>query len=362
MYPDLGGLETYAYELGENLAKKNNKITIICSYKNKSKAKFHNNITLKRIKYDLKFSNTPVVFGLYRKLIKICKKNRYDLIISHTPVPYFADIAALIARNKKIPHIIIYHCGSLYKKSFVDLLAWIYEQTIERITLNSSDKIVVFSKFVKDYLSKKRIKRVKYIKMGFDIPKKFPKKNSSKKNILFVGNLDRSHRWKGIEFLIKAMKIVQKRYKCRLIIAGEGNFINHYKKIAQKLKVDIYFAGKKDKKGLKNLYLNSKLLVLPSTSNAESFGRVIIEAAAYGVPSVGSDIGGIPDVINDNVTGMLVKPKDIEGLAKKIEKLIENKKLYGRLSHNAYKYAKDYNWNKSIKKIGEIIKDVTNKP
>lgn len=363
VYPDVGGLETYVFELANELAKKSHKITIVSSLKNKAKIKYNENISVKRIPYNFKISNTPICLNLYFVLSELHKKNKFDIIISHTPVPFFSDIGMIFSKANKIPHIIFYHCGGLLKGSLVDILSWIYEKTFQKITLTLADKVVVLNPFVEKYL---RLKNVDNVQMGFNLPEiskeKLEKNVQNRSNkIIFVGKLEKSHNWKGVDYLIKAMKIVQSKYDYELTVVGDGNMKNYYKNLAKNLSVKCNFIDEKNNKELSFIYKDSKILVLPSFNNAESFGRVIIEAASYGVPAIGSKIGGIPHVIKDKETGLLVQPKDIKGLAKSITYLIENEKKYIEMSKNAYNNSKNYSWNQSINEISKLIKNVTNK-
>ena len=90
---------------------------------------------------------------------------------------------------------------------------------------------------------------------------------------------------------------------------------------------------------MENIIPNCDFLVLPSFS--ESFGLVLIEALACGKPVIGSDVGGISEIINDDV-GLLVNPNDVSSISNSIDKLVDDEDLRVSLSRNARNRAKDF--------------------
>ena len=90
---------------------------------------------------------------------------------------------------------------------------------------------------------------------------------------------------------------------------------------------------------VENIIPSCDVLVLPSFS--ESFGLVLIEALACGKPVIGSNVGGITEIINDSV-GLLVNPNKVSSIARSIDKIINDDELRNALSMNARNRAKDF--------------------
>lgn len=151
--------------------------------------------------------------------------------------------------------------------------------------------------------------------------------------VLFVGNLIKR---KNVDSLIEAKKIANSDYY--LVIVGNGPL---YKKLTKKVEDenirDVIFTGSRD--DVENIIPSCDVLVLPSFS--ESFGLVLIEALACGKPVIGSDVGGIGEIITDDV-GLLVNPKKISSIAKAIDKLINDDNLRLVMSMNARGRALDF--------------------
>lgn len=163
----------------------------------------------------------------------------------------------------------------------------------------------------------------------------FKKENNleDKPIVLFVGNLIKR---KNVDSLLEAKKISNADYY--LVIVGDGPL---YKKLSKKVEDenirDVLFTGSRN--DVENIIPSCDVLVLPSFS--ESFGLVLIEALACGKSVIGSDVGGISEIINENV-GMLVNPNKISSIAKAIDNMINDENLRQVLSMNARSRAKDF--------------------
>lgn len=151
--------------------------------------------------------------------------------------------------------------------------------------------------------------------------------------VLFVGNLIKR---KNVDSLLEAKKIANSDYY--LVVVGDGPL---YKKLTKKVEDenirDVIFTGSRG--DVENIIPSCDLLILPSYS--ESFGLVLIEALACGKPVIGSDVGGISEIINDDV-GLLINPNKVSTIAKAIDKLVNDEDLRLILSMNARNRALDF--------------------
>lgn len=185
--------------------------------------------------------------------------------------------------------------------------------------------------------------------------------------ILFVGRVSPE---KGVHILLQAFKqIVNDLPKdFKLVIAGPltstfnsaeisgyANAVMSYTK--EKLGERIVFTGAIDRNSLRILYSNAYCFVLPSL--AEAFGMVLLEAMASGTPPIGSTAGGIPDIIIDNVNGLLFRKGDWRDLANKILLIIQDRALRNKLALNSRRIVeKVYGWYSitlRIKRYYEVL-------
>lgn len=136
---------------------------------------------------------------------------------------------------------------------------------------------------------------------------------------------------KGHHVLIDAVRIALERHEnLRLLIVGDGPLRDKLEAYVKELQLSskMVFAGRRKDSTL--LLKLADLFVLPSTER-EGLGMALLEAMAEGLPVIGSNVGGIPEVIEDTVNGFLVAPGDSYGLAAAIEKLATDKVMRNRM-------------------------------
>ena len=151
--------------------------------------------------------------------------------------------------------------------------------------------------------------------------------------VLFVGNLIKR---KNVDSLLEAKKIANSDYY--LVVVGDGPLFKKLKKKVEDENIrDVIFTGSRN--DVENIIPSCDLLVLPSFS--ESFGLVLIEALACGKPVIGSNVGGITEIITDDV-GVLVDPNKIPSIARAIDNLVNDEDLRHVLSLNARSRAIDF--------------------
>ncbi len=123
---------------------------------------------------------------------------------------------------------------------------------------------------------------------------------------------------KGIQHLLRALKVMQ--YPVHLSIVGEGNYQQQLIELAAEYEVadKVTFHGYCPRERLVDLYSASDIFVLPTM--AESFGLVFIEAMACGVPIIGTRVGGVPDIVQEE-NGILVEPDDYLAVRRAIDEL-----------------------------------------
>ena len=159
----------------------------------------------------------------------------------------------------------------------------------------------------------------------------------NRKRILLVANLTPI---KGIPYLLQALaKIKEKRQDFVLDIVGDGAKRGEYEELTEELGLQdvIKFHGRKLKEEVAAFMRSSDFLVLPSLY--ETFGAVIIEALASGKPVVASDIGGIKDIITEDL-GILTPPGDMHRLSQAIESMLDNHANYSPEELSEYAKAK----------------------
>jgi glycosyltransferase involved in cell wall biosynthesis len=154
----------------------------------------------------------------------------------------------------------------------------------------------------------------------------------------------------NISCALKAFRIIKEVFPtAQLKVAGSGSQEHKLKAQLQEMSLqDVNFLGSLSHQQLAHVYDQSDIMMNPS--NSDNFPGSILEAFASGLPVVTTRVGGIPFMVKDGETGIMVAPDDHEGLAKGIISLIQNPELANTFSVNGRKVAEEYSWGK-IKEV-----------
>ena len=365
-----GGTEIAAYNLAVQMAKRGNDIDVFTTSINKK-----NSIEIYPTMRIHRHATTFKIASANASLNLIYKPLNYDLDIvhAHSPIPY-SDLPALMyAKRKNVPFLLTYQFdgqetgGSFMRNTGVS----IYNKVFINTVLDSAEVIIATTRsyaeespFLKNYLDK-----IVVIPNGINIDEVTTKLTQEEsrinlglplktKIILFFGSLVP---YKGPDILLKAFKVIKKEFpEVMLIFAGRGQMLKELQDMAQKfdLEDDVIFLGfvEEEKKAL--YYKSADIFCLPSTNMAESFGIVNLEAMASGIPIVGSNLGGIPDIVKEGENGLLAKPCDHQSLANAILRLLNDNDLSQEMGNNGRKMVEDYTWDKIAKETENLYKDI----
>lgn len=364
-YPKMGGLETIAYTVAKNLhASGEYKVSIITSnYDGTGYRKdIVDGMTVHRLPISFRISNTPINLFWYSWVKKILTEENTDIVQTHSPVPFLVDVAVKAAKDKGIPVVVTYHSGSMKKgQLLLDSIIGVYEAYFLRKLFQRADAIVaVAQNFIQrkfpEFLSKTHV-----IPTGVDLQRFHQTSVPTAELVAFVGRIEHSSAWKGIDQLIKAMAIVIKhRPQAQLILIGGGDAIESYRQQARVLGIEdaLLTPGPQYGLDLVEAYQKAMVVVLPSTSDSEAFSVALVEAMASGRPVIGTRIGGTPEVITDQHDGLLVPAKDPEALAVAIERVLVDHSFAQRLGDAGAAKAQGFAWELQISKYKTIYNKI----
>ena len=333
-YPEGGGLERYAFNMARELEEKG-KVRVLCMTRGAERTEEINGITVHRVKPGAIISNTPLSLKFIFRAARMVKES--ELVIAHTPVPFAADVASFFAKLKGIPIVIVYHTVGLKKgDKLLDFVASIYSSTLERATLRGAEIIAVSGTVFEYFRDRGYNPRVSHPRLDFrefDLSKTCRRENA----VLFVAQLGKYHKFKNLNLLIRAFAEVSKEFpEWELWVVGGGDMIDHYKSLAKRMGImkKVHFFGSLGDQKLSKIYSKAKLLVLPS-SFPESFGMVVAEALAFGVPVIVSPYVGAKFLVDEGKNGVILKNLDASSLASAMKNLMENPKALKKFSHIA---------------------------
>ncbi len=293
---------------------------------------------IKEIKPDIIHCHN-IFYYLTPSILRACKKNNVPVVMTLHDVRLICP--AILMKNQQpckdapcvggnIIHCLINRCkyGSFIASLVVSL------ENIFNKAHKLFDTVSLFicpSLAIMNLCRKEKIKESRLALLNNFVPDAMFKKQpvyTNKNYFLFAGRLENI---KNIPTLIKAMSMLPKEVE--LHIAGRGPQETELKELAKELKLDnIKFLGFIKNQELENEYKNCIAMILP-TNGVENFPVSVIEAFVYGKPVIGSKMGGTPELVEHEKTGLVFDPENVEELAKYIEKLYYNSELaveYGK--------------------------------
>ncbi len=224
-------------------------------------------------------------------------------------------------------------------------------------------KIIAVSNAVEKGLIKVGIKkeRIRVIHNGVEIKQFSQNKNimfRKKTNEIVVGTVSRLSDDKGIKYLLEGFKIAScKNSNLRLKIIGSGPKEKEFKNLSKDLGLSdkVEFLGRVDRKKIPN-FLNSIDIFILTSVWGESFGIVLVEAGIMEKPCITTNIGGMPEVVLNNKTGLIIKPYSSQDVSDALAKLAKNKKLRINMGKEAARRVKNnFSLEKMLKQIDNLF-------
>ena len=292
--------------------------------------------------------------------------HKIDLVL--TQDPFITGLVGYILKKRYGCSFLIHFHGDFWQNKY-----WLKEKwynpillLLSKFLVRKADGIRVVSSGIKDKLVKKGIdeNKIRVIPTPVDLEKfrnydqkkveKIRKEYQDRKVIINVGRKDFA---KDYKTLYKAIKLVYEDYKkLAFLQAGNGDYLPGKIKTDENLILNSI--GKINQKELINYYYASDVYV--SSSCHESFGKVLIEAMAIGLPVVATNTTGSKEIIKDGENGFLVLIGDSQALAKKILFLLNNPEKAKKMGRKGQQMVKErFDQQKIIKQTIKFWKDLS---
>jgi glycosyltransferase involved in cell wall biosynthesis len=313
----------------------------------------HEETTPDRMKRSVLYKIMPAfyIIGGIIGLIRLLNREQYHAVHVHWPLPH--AIFGWVAKTFfGMPLVTTFYGVELrwVKRSMPLLkgfLSW---------SARISDKVVAISNYTAREIKELVDIPVEVIPYTISLPEnvEFSNPRSSPSIILSVSRLVER---KGIIYLIDALKYLPEELNIHLVIIGEGPERDRLKEraLTQSLGQKVSMPGWVSETELADAYRNASVFVLPaiidSKGDTEGLGVVLLEAMNYKVPVIGSNLGGITDIIIDQGTGLLVPPKDPKALAESLARILTDNHLRTKVTENAYQHLKhNFSWDSILNK------------
>ena len=344
-----------ATELGKALAEKGHEIHFITYSKPVRMDWFTKNMYYHEVSvsdYPL-FEYAPYELLLSSKLVDVTINQKLDILHVHYAIPHasaaFSAQQILKTKNIDLPFITTLHGTDITllgkDKSF---------QPVIEFAINQSDAVTAVSESLKEDTYKFfDIKKNIEVIPNFIDPNlyRFAKDielraQFAEKNEVIITHISNFRKVKRMDDVIRIFEGVQKQLSAKLLMVGDGPELHQAKNLTRELGISekVFFLGKS--KRIEQITSISDVFLLPSEK--ESFGLVALEAMASGVAVVSSNVGGLPEVNKDGVTGFLNEVGDIEGMIASVLTILNDKDTLDRFKTNALEHSQKFDLNKIV--------------
>ncbi|TYR76479.1 N-acetyl-alpha-D-glucosaminyl L-malate synthase BshA [Rossellomorea vietnamensis] len=364
-YPTVGGSGVVATELGKLLAERGHEIHFITSSVPFRLNRMYPNIYYHQVEvsqYSV-FQHAPYDIALANKMAVVAKRENLDILHVHYAVPH--AVCAILAKqmaDTDLKIVTTLHGTDItvlgYDPSLTEAIRFGIEQSdhvtaVSHALVDQTYSLITPDKDIETVYN--FIDERVYRKVDSEHLKKEYGLLPEEKVIIHVSNF---RGVKRVQDVVQAFSRIAKEIPAKLLLVGDGPEMTVICQLVRELglKEKVLFLGKQD--SLEELYSLSDLMLL--LSEKESFGLVALEAMACGVPCIGTDIGGIPEVIEDGVNGYICPLGAVDSVSEKAVSLLTNEKLYQDLSENALETARSkFHWSKIVDQYEQIYGKLT---
>jgi phosphatidylinositol alpha-mannosyltransferase len=347
-YPKPGGVTEAVYYSARELRARGHKTTIITTSYSGNDTHEEDVIRIGRnalVPVNGAWVNVTLGIGLKKRMEQIFRRGSFDIIQTHCPLVPTLPLLALKAASVEHKVVGTFHAAAesnIGYRIFRKPLHTRAERLDTRIAVSASAKGFAEKYFPGEYT---------IIPNGVDCkrfnPSNHPRTelNDHSLNILFVGRMDKR---KGLPYLLRSLPLIRKKIdrKIRLILVGEGKL----RKLFTPGQIHLYrgeiiSAGRVPPSELASYYASADIFCSPATGQ-ESFGIILLEAMASGVPVVASDIPGYRGIITHRDNGLLARPRDPISIAECVVELALDKNLRRKITKKGREKALHYSWSK----------------
>jgi glycosyltransferase involved in cell wall biosynthesis len=298
-----------------------------------------------------------------RKLAREARKNNqpYDLTHSFFTVPC-GFVSLLLKFEFKLSYIISLRGSDV--PYYSDRFTFLYKliTPLIRFIWDRADQVISASDGLRELALKSAPKQaIGVIGNGIDVFDFRPDEAiRSREQFIITPGASRVTDRKGLNYLIEAVaKLVPKYPQIYLKIMGDGNAREKLEQYVQELKQEknIEFLGRIPHEIVLPYYQEASLFAFPSLN--EGMSNAMLEALATGLPLISTDTGGASELISDGENGFIIKFKDSQDIAEKIERLILNEELRQKMSQASRALAEKMSWESVAQKYFEVYRQVT---
>ncbi|MHB1974275.1 MAG: glycosyltransferase family 4 protein [Acidimicrobiales bacterium] len=316
-------MENVAQAVCTRLVANGDEVLVLCADEPRGARDVGDGVPVRRLGWRVKLANTNITPGLPLALVR----EPWDVVHTHLPTPWSADLSVFAARLLGRGSVLSFYNATV-GEGWAGLVARAYNATVLRWTLRFADRVIVVSDRWRDELLALQPRlgtRLVVVPTGVDLELFRPGERGDGRQLLFVGVLDRFHRYKGLDVLLDALQQVGEPFV--LTVVGDGDIRGEYERQSERLGLGtcVRFVGRLDDDELRAIYRSSDVYILPSDFARQEGGFTLtaLEAMASGLPVVLADGAGQVAVEAEEAgAGVRVPAGDVSRLGSAISGLL----------------------------------------
>jgi phosphatidylinositol alpha-mannosyltransferase len=300
-------------------------------------------------------NHMTVGLDLGRRLDEVLTNERFDVLHVHCPL---SPVLPLLALRKARQPVV----GTFHSAMSSDLPFRLFRPGLVR-SYRRMDRVIAVSTPARDLMTRLFPGPIEVVPNGVDLGRFRPglprlaRFDDGIPNVLFVGRFDPR---KGLPDLMRAGAIAAEQgVPFRLILVGDGRLRGPIQRMARgPLAGRVHFEGQVGHSHLPRYYATADVFCSPARSG-ESFGLVLLEAMAAGVPVVATDLPGYRTVLSPGAEGIVVPPRDPLALAAALRRLLTDAALRAEMGTRGLATAGEYDWVRVVDRLEEIYRSLT---
>ncbi len=360
-HPAVGGVTEHVDATSRVLRERGHDVTVITARFGRADGEERGVVRIGRnivVPFNGAENNVTVGRGLERRLREILTPSRFDLVHLHCPLSPTLPLHAL--RVARVPVV-----GTFHSTAESDLAFRIFRPVLLPL-YRRIDRPLAVSAAARDYVARQFPGEVEIVPNGVDVERfrpglpRLPRIDDGLPVILFVGRHDPR---KGLPDLMEAARrLAREGTAFRLVVVGDGRLRRRAERLARgPLEGRVNFEGRVSNVHLPRYYASADIFCSPARGG-ESFGMVLLEAMASGVPVVASDIPGYRSVLTPGREGFVTPPRDPAALADALRALLLDPEGRRGMGARGVETARRYAWPRVVSRLEEIYGSLAGGP
>jgi phosphatidylinositol alpha-mannosyltransferase len=307
---------------------------------------------VRRVPANGSIARITLSFRLARRVREVLNSEAFDVVHAHEPL--MPSLPPTVLKYSDALNVGTFHA---YRGSYY---GYFYGRPVLRRVFSKLDARIAVSRAAKRFVRQYFMAPYRIIPNGVEVARfnpalvrPLPQFDDGRPNILFVG---RPEKRKGFGYLLRAYPHIKNAFpQARFLVVGAGNWdVSPYRAYIERHDMrDIIIVGRVSDEDLPRYHRTSQVFCAPAVAG-ESFGIVLLEAMAAGLPIVASDIEGYAQVLTDEAEGLLVPPRDERAVADAVCRLLQDPNLRRTMGEQGQVTAQQYAWERVAEQVLDL--------